>query len=260
MKEEVEELRSEVPVKKEVEEVLVKKEVEERRSEVNDQLASLGLGPAVERHGLRKRCAEIGKMQGKHGFKGAEYGRLGGRPAGKEKAASLSEPTKRLRGSPKKRDESFGWHARIEVAELVDKVLEVCSKRKWCLDDVYTYLSQQLSRPKAKVKWAHENVEMWRKYVKEAQLGKCNKNTLRMRGKSESYNATFTTSKGLRAPGGGSKSQFKELYPAVKLFFVLERANGRYVDREDLVVLVELNDTNSKMSAVIFVMGSCPCL
>ena len=32
---------------------------------------------------------------------------------------------------------------------------------------------------------------------------------------------------------------FSDLYPAVKLFFVLERANGRYVDREDLVMEFE---------------------
>ena len=121
-------------------------------------------------------------------------------------------------------------------------------------------MSQQLGRPKAKIKWAHENVEMWRKYVKDAQLGMGSKNTLRMRGRSEGFNSTFSTTRGLRAPGAGTKAQFKELYPAVKLFFVLERANGRYVDKEDLVALVKLNDTNSKMSAVIFVMRSCPGL
>ena len=135
------EVKQEELVKKEVEEGPVKKEVEELRSEVNDQLAGMGLGPIVERDNKRKLCAEAGFEGAKYGVEGAKYGRLGGRPADKEKAASLSGATKRLRGSPKKRDDSFGWLARIEVAELVDKVPEICSKKQWGLDEVYTYLS-----------------------------------------------------------------------------------------------------------------------
>ena len=97
-------------------------------------------------------------------------------------------------------------------------------------------MSQQTRRPKAKIKWAHENVAQWREYVEELQLGKGSKGTLNKRGHREGYSRTFSTSRGLRAKGGGAKSVFAPLYPAVKLFFIFERANGRYVDREDLVV------------------------
>ena len=213
-----------------VEEVPVKKEYEELRSEVNDQLAGIGLGPIVERSNKRKLCAEAGFEGAKYGVEGAKYGRLGGRPKEWRKIE------KRLRASPKKRDDSFGFLARIEVAELVDKVLEIFLKKNWDLDDVYTYVSQQTGRPKAKIKWAHENVDQWRAYVETLKLGKGSKGTLNKRGQREGYSTTFSTSKGLRAPGGGPKPVFAPLYPAVKLFFVLERANGRYVDREDLVV------------------------
>ena len=230
----VEEVRVKKEVKKEVKEevreVPVKKEVEEPRSEVNGQLAGLGLGPMVEMSNKRKFFLLEGKKGAEHGVKGAQYGRLGGRP----KTSRGTE--KRLRASPKKRDDSFGFLARIEVAELVDKVLEICSKRQWDLDEVYTYLSQQTGRPKHKIKWAHENVDQWREYVEKLKLGKGSKGTLNKRGQREGYSMTFSTSKGLRAPGGGAKAVFAPLYPAVKLFFYLERANGRYVDREDLVV------------------------
>ena len=197
-------------------------------AEVNDKLTCLGLRPIgadFERTLKQKRFGEMGKLRG---VEGVEYGRLGGRP--RELRASEK---RRLRGAPKKRDDSFGWLAKIEVAELVDKVVEIT---KLAVDDVYTYLSQQTGRPKAKIKLAHEKVETWRANVRARNLGGGSKGSLRTRGRTLGYSNTFSTSKGLRAPGGGAKAIFSDLYPAVKLFFVLERANGRYVDREDLVV------------------------
>ena len=50
---------------------------------------------------------------------------------------------------------------------------------------------------------------------------------------------TLRTTKGLRAPGAGSKAQLSELYPALKNWFERQRANGKWVDLEMLVLEFE---------------------
>jgi hypothetical protein len=184
----------------------------------------------LQASGEFKRFGELGKH---HGIKGAEYGRLGGRPR-KNRVESqvihmqrvvLSKSNRKELSIKPKRDDSFGIMARLEVAKLVHKLLPVVEQQGGSLDDVFTYLADHTNRPKAKIKWAFENEGLWQKLKLENKIGgAC---------------ATLKTTKGLRTPGGGATAQLSELYPTLRIWFERQRSNGNFVDLEMLVLEFE---------------------
>ncbi len=178
---------------------------------------------------------------------GAQYGRLGGRPRKStfegqlvpvQKAFESCTNRKEL-STKSKRDDSFGIFARLEIAKLVRKVLPVVEKQDGTLDDVFTYLSDHTGRTKAKIKWAWDNEQLWKDQQQLSRVGAGTKGSRAAQGVRDGSSMTLKTTKGLMATGAGSKAQLGELYPALKNWFERQRANGKWVDLEMLVLEFE---------------------
>ena len=96
-----------------------------------------------------------------------------------------------------KSDEPFGPVARLEIANLVHKLLPICQKRGLGLQEVCVYLSDKLGGKKAKTQAAHERTQRWIKDIDRLQLGKGSRHSLRKRG-SRGLAHRFVTPKGLK--------------------------------------------------------------
>ena len=128
------------------------------------------------------------------------------------------------------RDDSFGIIARLEVCALVKKLLPTFRTGGFELSDVYTFLSDETLRPKEKIKWAHENEAKWLAEKARLSLGAGSRGSLSTQGVRSSFGVKFSTSRGLRTSGAGVKPLLEGLYPAMREYFGIERAAGRFVD------------------------------
>jgi len=210
----------------------------------DDSGLSLATNAELQQSGQFKKWGSLGK---EYGSMGAEYGRLGGRPrkikvegqiVPMQKALESCTNRKEL-STKSKRDDSFGIVARLEIAKLVRKLLPVVEKQDGALDDVFTYLSDHTGRTKAKIKWAWDNEQLWKDQQQLSRVGAGTKGSRAAQGVRDGSSMTLKTTKGLRLPGGGSKAQLSELYPALKIWFERQRANGKWVDLEMLVLEFE---------------------
>ena len=198
----------------------------------------------LRQSGQFKKWGSLGK---EYGSMGAQYGRLGGRPRNIKVEGQIVPMQKALESctnrkelsTKSKRDDSFGIFARLEIAKLVRKLLPVVEKQDGTLDDVFVYLSDHTGRAKAKIKWAWDNEQLWKDQQQLSRVGAGTKGTRAAQGVRDGSSMTLRTTKGLRAPGAGSKAQLGDLYPALKNWFERQRANGRWVDLEMLVLEFE---------------------
>ena len=209
----------------------------------------------LKRLELKRQFSIAGLKGAEHGWKGGEYGRLGGRP--RKKVEELQDGDRLNPSSNRKkqcakglRDETFNIIARLEIAELVKTLLPSFTQGGLEVGDVYTFLSDRTGRPKQKIKWAHENEDKWLEEKKRLHLGAGSKGTLRAHGEHGQV-ASFSTAKGLRAAGAGAKALFEGLYPSLRSFFSFERSSGRFVDVEDLLLEFEalLTGMQAKLEA-----------
>ena len=101
-----------------------------------------------------------GALGARHGLRGAEFGRLGGRPQKVERGglvaclagAALSRGNRKKLCVKRLKDESFGSVARLQVCKLVEELREPLSNHGFDLEDIYTFLHDQTGRPKDKIK------------------------------------------------------------------------------------------------------------
>jgi hypothetical protein len=195
--------------------------------------------------------AKAGNSGGEHGWKGGEFGSLGGRP--RKQVEALSEGQRLNPVSDRKkqctkalRDDSFGIIARLEVCALVKKLLTTFQTGGFELSDVCTIL-----RPKEKTKWAHENEAEWLAEKEGLSLGAGIKVSLSTQGVRSNVGVKFSTSRGLRTSGAGAKPLLEGHYPAMREYLGIERAGGRFVDSEDLDLEFEalLNNLKAELES-----------
>ena len=209
-------------------------------------LVEIGYSPLNPRAEKRIEHHRHGALGAHHGLRGAEFGRLGGRPKKVENSglAACSAGAALSRGNRKKqcvkrvKDESFGIVARLQVCKLVEELREALSNHELDLEDIYTFLHDKTGRPKDKIKWAFENKARWIEEKARLQLGE-GSTSANARGMNRKLSNPFLTSMGLRAQGGGAKPIFQCLHEPMKKWFWGERSNGRYIDMEELVVEFE---------------------
>ena len=218
-------------VAKELELGIVQKGLKEQGFEVQTEY--------LKRLEFKRQFSIAGLKGAEHGWKGAEYGRLGGRPRKRVDELQDGDRLNPLSNRKKQcakglRDETFNIMARLEIAELVKTLLPSFTQGGLEVGDVYTFLSDRTGRPKQKIKWAHENEDKWLEERKRLHLGAGSKGTLRAHG--EHGPSSFSTAKGLRAAGAGAKAMFEGLYPSMRSFFDFERSSGRFIDVEDLII------------------------
>ena len=207
--------------------------------DLSPSLVGLGFSPIDQRMVKQLTFSEVGKLGAKHGIKGAEFGRLGGRRV-KDKVKveqGLVQKNSLKRVVKRANDNTFTIAAKLDMCSLVEKCLPLFEAKGLSVNDVYVYLQQQTGRTKAQIELAHTKKEKWVEEEQRLQLGKGTNNTLRKQGHKQGLR--FVTSKGVRAKGGGAKAIFEDLYPAIETYFKDERDNGRYIDSEDLVLEFE---------------------
>ena len=110
----------------------------------------------LKRLEVKRQHAIAGLKGAEHGWKGGEYGKLGGRP--RKKVEELQDGDRLNPSSNRKkqcakglRDETFNIIARLEIAELVKKLLPSFTQGGLEVGDVYTFLSDRTGRPKQKI-------------------------------------------------------------------------------------------------------------
>ena len=129
----------------------------------NRVLADIGLSPMPEKIENNLVSSRYGATGAAHGFKGAELGRLGGRPKKKVKQdagtlgsalaqAALSTSARKRQCVKRVRDGSFGSIARLEVCDLAHNLQQPLKEHGFELGDIYTFLSDQTDRAKHKTK------------------------------------------------------------------------------------------------------------
>ena len=193
---------------------------------------------------------EYGLLGAEHGIKGREFGRLGGRPrkslsSGLECSGQLVEfegvtsSNKLPLSHVRKRDESFGIVAKLDICKMVEQQLPLFLNSGRTLNDVHHAVAKETGRTVDVVKKTVQNKDKWVEEQARLRLGRGNKGTLRSHGVSGSFLQTFSVSKGLRAKGAGTKPQLAELYPVMRTWFEKRRATGYYVDASALVLQFE---------------------
>ena len=186
---------------------------------------------------------EYGLLGAHHGIKGGEFGRLGGRPRKSlssglhfEGSGQLVEfeggsSSNRVQLSHvRKRDESFGIVAKLDICKMVEQQLPLFLNSGRTLSDVHHAVAKETGRTVDVVKKTVKNKDKWVEEQARLRLGRGLKGTLRSKGVSGSFTKTFSVSKGLRAKGAGTKPQLAELYPVMRTWFEKRRAAGYYVD------------------------------
>ena len=217
--------------------------VEESALEVEESVPFNQLSP----HDKKKQQIEWGKQ-------GGQYGRLGGRPRGLSQGLGVltqdacdviveqqSSPLSNRRPLSRvsRRDDSFGIVAKLEVCQKVKELRPSFESSGYIIEDVYAAVAKLTGREYKRVKLAAQDEDKWLLEKQRLQMGKGTKGTLRSPGQSKSFLQTMTVSRGLRAKGAGAKPDLPELYVKIREWFEKQRAAGRYVDANMLVMQFE---------------------
>ena len=165
------------------------------------------------------------------GRQGAEFGRLGGRPAKPEAEVSALVPSR----TPLKRerDETFGLSQKAQLVELHEKLKK--TQPHMSAEDLVRQLARETHRAQRQVRKVIEAGEKWMKLLQSkghTPTGLSRDEAQRprhMRARTKRFGTV------LRAPGGGRKSEVGFMYPVIEIWFSAMRENAHYVDKADLV-------------------------
>ena len=165
------------------------------------------------------------------GRQGAEFGRLGGRPAKPEAEMSALVP----RQSPLKRqrDETFGLSAKAQLVQLHEKLTQ--AQPGMTGDEIVKQLARETNRPHKLLRKVIEAGDKWVQMLESK--GHTPTGLRRDEAQKPGYMRARTKRFGtvVRAPGGGRKSEVDFLYPVVEIWFNSMRDSAHYVDKADLV-------------------------